>query len=142
MVYVLFISDSWQSMQSIASECFLWTNLTITCWLLLVLTHPDGSLWHISISYGFKSIPDFLQMFITFLLHHHLAPQHCFSCYLLYFSIFACFYSLVTQDLNRVLTSETTISWLLIFPFSVMRLFTEVDSSNISSLIFSWRHQQ
>ena len=52
---------------------------------------------------------------------------------LLYCSIFACcFSSSVTWVTSTVLILKKIISWLLIFPFSVMRLFTKVDSCDIS----------
>ena len=52
---------------------------------------------------------------------------------LLYCSTFPCFSSKVTQVMSRVLILEKTIIWLLIFPFSLMGLFTEVDNCDISS---------
>ena len=126
--------------RSLAFECFLLTNLTITRFLLLVLTR----------AYGFKSIPDSLQMPITFFSRFSSdtlleVPDISTLFLLLYCSFFCCcFSSSVTLITSRVLALETTNSWLLIFPFFPMfitvtfhhKLFHGGIKSNLSFEIF------
>ena len=50
---------------SIASECFLLTNITITRLVVLVAFLPRDSVWQPSMSEVFMSIPESLQILIT-----------------------------------------------------------------------------
>ena len=56
---------------------------------------------------------------------------------LLYCFIFACcFSSSVARDMDRVLILDTTISLLLSFLLSVVKLFLDIDSSDCISLCY------
>ena len=50
---------------SVASECFLLTNVTITRLMVLVTFLPSCSLWQPSVSELFSSVPESLQILIT-----------------------------------------------------------------------------
>ena len=96
--HLTFLVNVW----SIASECFLFTNFTITCLVVLVAFLPSSSLWQPSMSKGLTLIPEPLQILTTvcsrfwseilleipdILTLLHLLDCSDFNCYFLRFII-------------------------------------------------------
>ena len=102
---------------NISSKCFLFTNLTITRLLAVVLLCPRGKWWQPSISTGFimlesqqHDFQDHCQVFCS----KFLIFQHCFF----YYTALACNFSrLIIQFSRLTLTSLTITSSLVIFSF-------------------------
>ena len=114
--------------RNISSESFLFTNLTITRLLSVVLLRPRGKQWQPSISAGFIIMLEFLQISITWFSRSSLGisfeiPDISTLSLLLYYSALACIFSRLTIRFSRLtLTFLTITSSHVIFSFAAVTL--------------------
>ena len=115
--------------RNISSECFLFTNLTITRLLSVVLFCPRSKRWQPSISAGFIIILEFLQISVTWFsrsssgISFEIADISTLFL-LLYYSVLACNFSRLTIQFSRLtLTFLTITNSLVVFSFAVVTWF-------------------
>ena len=115
--------------RNISSECFLFTNLTITRLLSVVLFCPRSKRWQPSISGGFIIILEFLQISVTWFsrsssgISFEIADISTLFL-LLYYSVLACNFSRLTIQFSRLtLTFLTITNSLVVFSFAVVTWF-------------------
>ena len=120
---------------SIASECFLETNFTLTRLLVLVAFLPSGSLWKPSISKLFTWIPESLQisMTVSSRLWSETSLEFPFTLLrLLYGSDLDCCFSRFKILFWKIwLTFLTIKTWLFNFLLAVTRRSTFSESLEI-----------
>ena len=115
--------------RNISSECFLFTNLTITRLLSVVLFRPRSKRWQPSISAGFIIILEFLQISVGWFsrsssgISFEIADISTLFL-LLYCLVLACNFSRLTIQFSRLtLTFLTITNSLVVFSFAVVTWF-------------------
>ena len=112
--------------RNISSECFLFTSLTITRLLSVVLLRPRGKRWQPSISTGFIIMLEFLQISITWFSSSSSGisfeiPDISTLFLLLCCSALTCNFSRLTIPFSRLtLTFLAITNSLVIFSFAAV----------------------